>query len=199
MKNKSDVKNPDPSRQLDKYWVRIIARTIDLLDCFASAAKPLTLEDAVRLTNIPHTTAYRILHTLVIPDHLNRSGRQYRLNQMRRRLRFAFANLSKQISLAVEIEQSLRAATAAAGVDLLVWDNDRTAEVAIRNARQMATSKVDLAIEFQLFKNVAPVIFDIFLRAEERFNHHGRTRTNPCRHACEGNPGVRNSCKSRYG
>src|SRR6185437_198462 len=86
----------------------------------------------------------------------------YRLNQMRRRLRFGFANLSKKISLAVEIEQSLRAATDAAGVDLLVWDNDRDANLAIENARQMAASKVDLAIEFQLFENVAPVI-----------SHHG--------------------------
>jgi ribose transport system substrate-binding protein len=166
MKSKSDVNSPDSSRKLDKYWVPIIARTIDLLDCFGSASKPLTLEDVVKLTDIPHTTAYRILHTLVMRDYLNRSGRQYRLNQMRRRLKFGFANLSKQISLAVEIEQSLRAATAAAGVDLLVWDNDRSADLAIQNARQMATCKVDLAIEFQLFENVAPVISDIFLRAE---------------------------------
>lgn len=166
MKSKPDVKHPDHSRELDKYWVPIIARTIDLLDCFGSAAKPLTLEDVVRLTHIPHTTAYRILHTLVMRDYLNRSGRQYRLNQMRRRLKFGFANLSKQISLAVEIEQSLRAAAANAGVDLMVWDNDRTADLAIQNAREMAACKVDLAIEFQLFENVAPVIADIFLRAE---------------------------------
>ncbi len=166
MKSQLDVKNQDHSRKLDKYWVPIIARTIDLLDCFASAAKPLTLEDAVRLTNIPHTTAYRILHTLVRRDYLNRSGRQYRLNQMRRRLKFGFANLSRQISLAVEIEASLRAAAANAGIDLLVWDNDRAADLAIQNARQMAACKVDLAIEFQLLENVAPVISDIFLRAE---------------------------------
>ena len=166
MKSKPEAKNADSSRTLDKYWVPIIARTIDLLDCFGSAGQPLTLEDVVRLTRIPHTTAFRILHTLVMRDYLSRSGRQYRLNQMRRRLRFGFANLSKKISLAVEIEQSLRAATDAAGVDLLVWDNDRDANLAIENARQMAASKVDLAIEFQLFENVAPVISDIFLRAE---------------------------------
>lgn len=166
MKNKPDLKNQDNSRKMDKYWVPIIARTIDLLDCFGAAGRSLTLEDVVKATAIPHTTAYRILHTLVMRDYLSRSGRQYRLNQMRRRLKFGFANLSRQVSLAVEIEQSLRQATAGAGIDLMVWDNDRSAELAIQNAREMAACKVDLAIEFQLFENVAPVISDIFLRSE---------------------------------
>ena len=166
MKNKPDLKNQDNSRKMDKYWVPIIARTIDLLDCFGAAGRSLTLEDVVKVTAIPHTTAYRILHTLVMRDYLSRSGRQYRLNQMRRRLKFGFANLSRQVSLAVEIEQSLRNATAGAGIDLMVWDNDRSADLAIQNAREMAACKVDLAIEFQLYENVAPVISDIFLRSE---------------------------------
>lgn len=166
MKNTSDAKIPENSRKLDKYWVPIIARTIDLLDCFGSANRPLTLEDVVKATGIPHTTAYRILHTLVMRDYLNRSGRHYRLNQLRRRLRFGFANLSKHVSLAVEIEESMKAATTDAGIDLLVWDNDRNADLAIQNAREMANSKLDLAIEFQLFESVAPVISDVFLRAE---------------------------------
>lgn len=166
MKNKDEVKILDSSRKVDKYWIPIIARTIDLLDCFASANKPLTLEEVVKATGIPHTTAYRVLHTLVLRDYLNRSGRQYRLNQMRRRLKFGFANLSKQVCLAVEIEESLRAAATSAGIDLMVWDNDRNADLAIENAKEMAASKVDLAIEFQLFENVAPVISDIFTRSE---------------------------------
>jgi len=48
----------------------------------------------------------------------------------------------------------------------VVWDNDRNAETAIRNAEEMADSKVDLAIEFQLFEHVAPVISDILSRSE---------------------------------
>ncbi|MBT9332378.1 substrate-binding domain-containing protein [Paracidobacterium acidisoli] len=166
IKNKPDAMNQDNSRRVDKYWIPIVARTIDLLDCFGAATKPLTLEEVVKSTGIPHTTAYRILHTLVLRDYLNRSGRQYRLNQLRRRLKFGFANLSKHVSLAVEIEESLKAATSAAGIDLVVWDNDRSADKAIQNAREMAVSKVDLAIEFQLFENVAPVISDIFSRSE---------------------------------
>jgi ribose transport system substrate-binding protein len=124
------------------------------------------LEEVVKRTGIPHTTAYRILHTLVLRDYLTQSGRQYRLNRLRRRLRFGFANLSKHICIAVEIQRSLEKATAAAGIDLVVWDNDRNADTAIRNAEAMADSKVDLAIEFQLYEHVAPVISDILSRSE---------------------------------
>ena len=72
----------------------------------------------------------------------------------------------KHICIAVEIQRSLEKATAAAGIDLVVWDNDRNADTAIRNAEEMADSKVDLAIEFQLFEHVAPVISDILSRSE---------------------------------
>jgi ribose transport system substrate-binding protein len=153
------------SREADGYWVPIVARTIDLLDCFGSTTETLTLEEVVKRTSIPHTTAFRILHTLVLLDYLSQSGRQYRLSRLRRKLKFGFANLSRHVLLAVEIQQSLEKATAAAGIDLVVWDNDRNAETAIQNAEQMAEQKVDLAIEFQLFEQVAPVISDILARA----------------------------------
>src|ERR1700734_1365955 len=166
MKTKSESNRQEISRKIDKYWVPIIARTIELLDCFGPANESLTLEEVVKKTGIPHTTAYRILHTLVLRDYLTQSGRQYRLNRLRRRLRFGFANLSKHISIAVEIQRSLEKATATAGIDLVVWDNDRNADTAIRNAEEMAESKVDLAIEFQLFEHVAPVISDILSRSE---------------------------------
>jgi ribose transport system substrate-binding protein len=166
MKTKSGASRPEVSRKVDKYLVPIIARTIELLDCFGATSEPLTLEEVVRRTGIPHTTAFRILHTLVLRDYLTQTGRQFRLNRLRRRLRFGFANLSKNISLAVEIQSSLEKATAAAGIDLMIWDNDRNADTAVRNASEMAESKVDLAIEFQLFEHVAPVISEILSRSE---------------------------------
>ena len=165
MKSEHDGPRAQTSREADKYWVPIVARTVALLDCFGSATESLTLEEVVKSTGIPHTTAFRILHTLVRLDYLSQSGRQYRLSRLRRGLRFGFANLSKHIQLAVEIQSSLEKATAAAGIDLMVWDNDRNADTAIQNAEEMAARKVDLAIEFQLFEQVAPVISDIFSRA----------------------------------
>jgi ribose transport system substrate-binding protein len=153
------------NRTSDKYLVPIVAKTIDLLDCFRTEGESLSLKEIIQRTGLPHTTAYRILHTLAAREYLAQNGHLYRLNQLRKRLRFGFANLSTQISLAVDIKTSLERATAAAGIDLTVWDNDRNAEKAVRNAEEMAEKRVDLVIEFQLFEQVAPVIADIFSRA----------------------------------
>ncbi len=153
------------SRRVDKYWVPIVGRTLDLLACFESATESLTLEEIVRRTGIAHTTAFRILHTLVVRDYLSQSGRSYRLSRVRKKLNLGFANLSRQVSLAVEIQASLERAADAAGVHLQVWDNDRNPDRAIQNAEEMARQKLDLAVEFQLSEQAAPVISDIFLRA----------------------------------
>jgi ribose transport system substrate-binding protein len=162
--NGSDLK-VQSSRKTDKYWVPVVAKTLDILDCFRSDLEELTLEQVVQRTNVPHTTAYRILHTLVCREYLLQSRRTYRLNRSRRRLKLGFANLSKHVSLAVEIETSLRQAAANAGIQLLVWDNNRSAETAIENAQAMVQEKVDVAVEFQLFEQSAPLIADSFARA----------------------------------
>jgi ribose transport system substrate-binding protein len=162
--NGSDLK-VQSSRKTDKYWVPVVAKTIDILDCFRSDLEELTLEQVVQRTNVPHTTAYRILHTLVCREYLLQSRRTYRLNRSRRRLKLGFANLSKHVSLAVEVEQSLRQAAGNAGIQLLVWDNNRSAEAAIKNAQAMVEEKVDVAVEFQLYEQSAPVIADYFARA----------------------------------
>lgn len=162
---KANNQPEEKSRRVDKYWVPIIGKTLDLLDCFNSTNGSLTLEEIVRRTGIAHTTAFRILHTLVLRDYLTQSGRQYRLSRMRKKLTFGFANLSRHVSLAVELQASLEKAAAAAGVNLMVWDNDRNPETAIRNAEEMAREKIDLAVEFQLSEQSSPIISDIFSRA----------------------------------
>ena len=155
----------EKTRRVDKYWVPIIGKTLDLLACFESANESLTLEEVVKRTGIAHTTAFRILHTLIIRDYLTQTGRYYRLSRMRKKLTFGFANLSRQVYLAVEIQASMEKAASAAGINLLVWDNDRNPEKAIQNAEDMARQKLDLAIEFQLSEQAGPVIADIFQRA----------------------------------
>ena len=156
----------EASRRVDKYWVPIIGKTIDLLDCFKSANESLTLEEIVKRTGIAHTTAFRILHTLVIRDYLSQTGRHYRLSRLRKKLTIGFANLSTHVSLAIDIQASIEKAVAAAGMTLVVWDNDRNPEKAIKNAEEMARQNVDLAIEFQLAEQAAPVISDILGRGQ---------------------------------
>ena len=165
MKPSPEDKAIGVTRKSDKYWVPVVAKTIDVLDCFSSDAEQLTLEQVVQRTKVPHTTAFRILHTLVCREYLHQSGRTYRLNRSRRRLKLGFANLSRHIALAVEIQRSLEEAASATGIELLVWDNNRDADTAIKNAQEMVNQKVDVGVEFQLFEHGAPVISDIFSRA----------------------------------
>jgi ribose transport system substrate-binding protein len=165
---KKEVKGPGerPTRTTDRYWVPIVSRTLDLLDCFYLDTDALTLQEIVRATSIPHTSAFRILHTLVARGYLLQSGKTYRLNRARKRLKIGFANLSKKIDLAREIQASTERAAGEYRVDLRVWDNNRDADMAIRNANEMVASAINVAIEFQLFEQVAPVIHDIFAHAK---------------------------------
>jgi len=165
MKKPQDSSEDDKSRQVDKYWVPIVGKTLDLLACFESSSEGLTLEEVVRRTGIAHTTAFRILHTLVTREYISQTGRSYRLSRTRKKLTFGFSNLSTKVSLAVEIQASIERAATAAGINLLVWDNDRNPDRAIHNAEEMARSKLDLAIEFQISEQAAPVISDMFLHA----------------------------------
>lgn len=148
-----------------KNVIPVLAKALDLLDCLDPEGQPTNLAQVVQRTGISQTTAYRILCTLVSRGYLQRTGTQYRLNRLRRRPVVGFANCSRQIALAVDIQESVEAAARAMGVSLLVWDNDRNAEIALNNAREMVRQKVDIAIEFQLYEQIAPVILDIFSRA----------------------------------
>lgn len=145
-----------------KNIIPVLAKALDLLDCFDPQGQPANLAEVVQKTGISQTTAYRILCTLSSRGYLHRTGTQYRLNRLRRRPVVGFANCSRQIALAVDIQASVEAAARAKGVSLLVWDNDRNAEIALKNAREMVEHKVDIAIEFQLYERIAPVILDIF-------------------------------------
>ncbi len=165
MKTEPPRKKRQTTNGADKNIIPVLAKALDLLDSIDPEGEPTNLARIVQRTGISQTTAYRILCTLSSRGYLHRTGTEYRLNRRRRRPIIGFANCSPQIALAVDIQESLEAAARAMGVSLLVWDNARNAEIALKNAREMVRQKVDIAIEFQLYEQIAPVILDIFTRA----------------------------------
>lgn len=165
MKSEPPSEKRDAANGSGKNVIPVLAKALDLLDCFDSEGQPTNLSQIVKRTGISQTTAYRILCTLVSRGYLQRTGTQYQLNRLRRRPVIGFANCSRQIALAVDIQASVEAAARSMGVNLLIWDNDRNVEMALQNAREMVKQKVDIAIEFQLYEQIAPVILDIFSRA----------------------------------
>jgi ribose transport system substrate-binding protein len=60
----------------------------------------------------------------------------------------------------VEVTESLIAAAASVGVDLMILDNCYDAATAMRNAEEFVKNRVDLVIEFQIEQEAAPVIAD---------------------------------------
>jgi len=66
----------------------------------------------------------------------------------------------------VAVAQSVTAAAAASGVELLLLDNRYDPDVAIQNAEEFVAKRVDLAIEFQVEERVAPRVAHIFKKAD---------------------------------
>ena len=152
-----------PVRKTTKrlYLIPVLSKAIDILELLQTENQPMTLEAIHRKTRISKTTVYRVLKTFVHRGYLSHSpDGTYRHVSGPRKTRFGFAGQSSEMPFSVEVTESLKAAAAAVGVDLLVLDNHYDGLTAIRNAEEFINSKVDLIIEFQVEQQVAPVIGD---------------------------------------
>jgi ribose transport system substrate-binding protein len=149
------------------YLIPILSKALDVIELFERDHAPLTLEDVYQQTNISKTSVYRILKTLVHRGYLaqNQNG-QYRLVSRPRRLHFGFAVQSGDLPFSVALTQSVNAAAAAAGVELLILDNRFDPDVAVRNAEEFVAKRVDLVLEFQVEEAVAPRVAYIFKKAD---------------------------------
>jgi len=149
------------------YLIPILSKALDVLELLEQNNAPVTLEDVFQKTHISKTSVYRILKTLVHRGYVAQSqDGQYRLVSRPRRLRFGFAVQSGEMPFSVAMAQSVTAAAAAAGVELLTLDNRQDPDVAIQNAHEFVRKRVDLVLEFQVEEHVAPHIANIFKKAD---------------------------------
>jgi ribose transport system substrate-binding protein len=149
------------------YLIPILSKALDVLELLEQHHAPVTLEDVYQNTHISKTSVYRILKTLVHRGYLAQSQNgQYRLVSRPRRLRFGFAVQSADMPFSVAVAQSVTAAAAASGVELLILDNEYDPDVALRNAEEFVAKRVDLVLEFQVEEVIAPRIAHIFRKAE---------------------------------
>jgi ribose transport system substrate-binding protein len=77
-----------------------------------------------------------------------------------KKARFGFGSQAAEMPFSEAVTDSLRSASSAAGVDLIVLDNCYDGATALRNADEFVKSRPDLVIEFQIDQRVAPVIAD---------------------------------------
>lgn len=143
------------------YLIPVLSKALDVLELLQAEGEPMSLEAIHRHTRVSKTTVYRVLKTFVHRGYLSRStDGLYRVVSRPKKLRFGFAAQSAEMPFSVAVTESLTAAAANAGIDLMVLDNRYDAATAVQNAEQFVRSKVDLVIEFQIDQEVAPVIAD---------------------------------------
>lgn len=144
----------------------MLSKSLDILEAFASHRDELTLEQIISRTRISHASAFRIVHTLVHRGYLTRvEQKRYRLSWHRRKLRIGYAGLSEEVPFSAALTQSLRAAAEEAGLELIIRDNQGDPQVAIHAARDLVANDIDLAVEFQRYEKVGPVLANIFAEA----------------------------------
>ncbi len=149
------------------YLIPILSKALDVIELLERDHASLTLEDVYQKTNISKTSVYRILKTLVHRGYLAQTQNgQYRLVSRPRRLHFGFAVQSAEMPFSVAVAQSVSAAAAASGVELILLDNRFDPDVAVRNAEEFVAKRVDLVLEFQVEEAVAPRVAHIFKKAD---------------------------------
>jgi ribose transport system substrate-binding protein len=149
------------------YLIPILSKALDVIELLEQDNSSLTLEDVYQRTNISKTSVYRILKTLVHRGYLAQTpSGEYRLVSRPRRLRFGFAVQSAEMPYSEAVAQSVTAAAAASGVELIMLDNRYDPAVAVRNAQEFVARHVDLVLEFQVEEAAAPRVAHIFKKAE---------------------------------
>jgi ribose transport system substrate-binding protein len=143
------------------YHIPVLSKALDVLELLQAEDAPLALEALHQRTKISKTTVYRILKTFVHRGYVaHTEDGLYRLATRPRKVRFGFGGQSEDMPFSQAVTQSLKAAAASSGVDLLILDNHYDAATAVRNAEKFVASRVDLVIEFQIEQEVAPIVAD---------------------------------------
>ncbi|MGD0890664.1 MAG: substrate-binding domain-containing protein [Terracidiphilus sp.] len=149
------------------YLIPILSKALDVIELLEESHGPVSLEDVYQRTHISKTSVYRILKTLTHRGYVAQSQNGlYRLVSRPRRLRFGLAVQSADLPFSVAVSQSVTAAAAAAGVELIVLDNKFDPDVAIQNAEELVAKRVDLVLEFQVEEAAGPRVAHIFKKAE---------------------------------
>ncbi len=148
------------------YLIPILSKALDILEMLEAERKPAKLEDIYQRSEISKTSVYRILKTFVHRGYVSQApDGSYRLVARPKRMRFGFGGQSADMPFSEAVTASLREAAAASGVELVLRDNQYSAEIAVENAKDFVRQNVELVIEFQIEEQVAPMIAHILSRA----------------------------------
>jgi ribose transport system substrate-binding protein len=148
--------------QRDRYLVKAVVHSSQLLLAFRSAGEALPLREVAARSGLPKSMAFRLLYTLERCGMVEKVGEnlyQSCLRPFKQKLyRLGYAAQGTDYEFSKEVSHSLQRAAAAEGIELISLDNRYSAKTAQRNADLLVREKVDLVIEFQTDENVAPIL-----------------------------------------
>lgn len=151
------------------YKLETVSRACSILREFDDDRKTLSLSEVVERTGLERTICFRLLRTLEEEGLLRRSERRKYASNVRilsgRRFRIGYASQSHD-SFSNSLGQGLRWAAASRQIDLIEVDNRYSVKAALRNAEQLVSQRVDLAIEFQTYERIGTKVSQTFEEAK---------------------------------
>jgi ribose transport system substrate-binding protein len=156
------------NRRGDRNESQTVLRACDVLKAFHSLGEELGLADVIERTQLPKTTVFRLLRTLIHGGLLERASSGVYRNRFgpvtARPFRIGFAAQGDS-EFSRSVMQNVETAAAREHIHLITVNNRYSAREALRNADLLIKERVDLVLEFQTYERVAPVIASKFLEA----------------------------------
>lgn len=153
----------------DEGQVQSLVRASHILKAFRGENESLRVQQIAERTGLHKATVSRLAATLRATGLLRRNSTgQYSTGVRfleKGRYKIGYASQTENLEFPHEVTASLHRAAESAGIELISLDNRFSARGAIANAERLVKERVDLAIEFQAFDSVAPVVSAILQRA----------------------------------
>jgi len=146
----------------DQYVIKSIVSAARLLRAFQSQSEVLRFTELVERTGFSKAKAYRLLYTLEQCGFVEKSGKKsYHATlemQPAKSYTIGFAWPGEDYLFSQDVNESVRLAAQRANVKVILADNRYNSKVAVRNADLLIRQGIDLAMEFQIDEQVAPMI-----------------------------------------
>lgn len=148
-----------------RYQLETVARACGILRLFGADEPALSLRDVVERTGLERTIVFRLLRTLAAEGLLRRvDGRRYASCvhiHSQKRFRIGYASQADD-SFSHAVTKGLRWQAEQHSIDLVEVENHYGVKAALRNAHALASQKVDLAIEFQVYERIGAQLAAVF-------------------------------------
>jgi ribose transport system substrate-binding protein len=157
-----------PKSRDTRYTLESVSRACEVLHLFKSENQMLSLTEIANRTGLEQTICFRLVRTLSDQGLLRRGERRKYASNVRilsgKRFRIGYASQNTSW-FSTSLVRGLRWAAGEWPLDIIEVENRYSAKAALRNAKQLVSQGIDLAIEFQAYERIASKVAHIFERA----------------------------------